>query len=296
MSGEPASAAPSSGDEYSDAARRLRDSLKWLITALGAVGAVLLAGLSLTGIGEATGWRLFWAIFGFSIALAGVVVSAVVCAVVLGRGIEVSLSDVADNAKVRGQFVNDPQVASVLGDTSLEDLPDLLGAAVAQQQAAYKAAVTNPTDEALMNAYALSDSEVVRYSTLSGYVVRRTAYRELKAKFKVAGWVLGLTCVVVGAGIAVFAWGANPPPSEADRQMPILVRTPADVELILSPAGRVRLEPELGPECVQQTIKGSAIADHGSESYRIAIAKSSTCRDAVVEIAAADGVVSLPVK
>jgi hypothetical protein len=53
------------------AAERIRDAAKWLIASFAAVGAILVAGLQLTGIGKLSNdppeYRLTWALQSFAV-------------------------------------------------------------------------------------------------------------------------------------------------------------------------------------------------------------------------------------
>lgn len=205
-----------------------------------------------------------------------------------------TLVQVANSAELRDRFANDVEITSVIGRTKVEELPEALKNAVVDRDAAYRAALTDPHNGALTAAYNLRDAEVVRLSGASTYIVRKTAYDRLKAKFVQAAWWVGALSLVIGAGVLLFAWGANPPAEQAIRRMPVLVRTPTEVQVVLSSDGRQRLGPVLGQECAAKPIDAVAIADLGGGGYTLAVANSSSCQDAVVTVASSDGIVSLP--
>ena len=63
------------GPPLAAAAERIRDSAKWLLGSFAAVGAILVAGLQLTGVGELEDGRLRWALGGLAVAVVGVVIA-----------------------------------------------------------------------------------------------------------------------------------------------------------------------------------------------------------------------------
>lgn len=126
--------APLVADVFTTASERLRDALKWLFGALTAVGAALLAGLSLSSIGDATGGRLVLAVVGFAIALVSVVASCFIAAMTIGRGVDLTLGQVAADEHLRGQLEADGSLTEQVGADGIAGLPRTFTAAVQEQQ------------------------------------------------------------------------------------------------------------------------------------------------------------------
>lgn len=70
---------PSSGTPFEDATRNLQAAARWIVTALAAVGGVLVAGIPLTALGKVSGWEAILAFASLFVALVaiGVVIPVV---------------------------------------------------------------------------------------------------------------------------------------------------------------------------------------------------------------------------
>src|SRR5919112_5649542 len=94
-----AQSAPDPSSQYRTAAESIRKAAQWLIGAFAAVGAAMLAGLQLIGLGELEGADLFWAIIAVVAAITGVTIAIVFCARVLAPK-TLTISDAADDPRL----------------------------------------------------------------------------------------------------------------------------------------------------------------------------------------------------
>ncbi|TDE01178.1 hypothetical protein [Jiangella asiatica] len=283
----------STSEVYTKAAERLRDTLKWFLTSLAAVGAVLIAGLSLSNIGEATGARLLAVAVGLVVAIAAVISAAAVCASVLGEGVNLSVYNMPTDPDLTRDISQDTALVAAIGDGGVAGLGEQLTRAVNEQQEAFREHQNDPQNETKKAVYRAKDLEVARLNGIADTVVRMAAYRLMRQRFNAgARWVAGLS-VVAGVGIFLFAWGANAP-DEAVGQIPAVVETPTDVEVHLDQAGRDRLQDELGEACVADVIPAVVLEDRGGGEYRVAVASTDDCDAILVDLGPADGAVALP--
>ena len=84
---QPAAPATLPPNSYQAAMERVRGAIRWLLTALAAVGAVLIAGLSVSDIGAATGSRLAWAVASYAFAIGGVLAACAAAVWVIGLSV-----------------------------------------------------------------------------------------------------------------------------------------------------------------------------------------------------------------
>ncbi|MEQ7011221.1 hypothetical protein ABN028_34130 [Actinopolymorpha sp. B17G11] len=273
----------STSDVYAKATERLRDTLKWFLTSLAAVGALLIAGLSLSNIGEASGGRLVAVMVGFGIALAAVIGAAIACAIVLGVGVNLSIYNLPTKPDVTREISKDTALMKAVGEDGISSLPGQLTGAVENQLQAFKSYQAEPQDEARKSAYRAKNLQVIHLNNVTNTVVRMATYQLVRRRFVTASILVAGLAVVSGIGIFIFAWGANSPDDDV-ANVPVIVETPTDVEVRLNQGGRGRLQGELGNDCVADVIPAVVLEDPGAGRYRIAVASTDVCSAALVDI------------
>jgi hypothetical protein len=183
----------------------LRETTKWLIASLAAVGAALLAGLSLSALGHAEDLRLVAAIAGVALGLAGIVVAILFACEVLQPavatfdGIERSTTPAV--VALRGD-------KEMLGGRTWKELRDDYDADLEAWNAA-RVADPAPANLATVQRR-FTDVDATRRG-----VFRIAAFHEVAARFERAKLAILGGAVAAGVGIGLFAWGANPPEPKA---------------------------------------------------------------------------------
>lgn len=242
------------GQNISDSVRQaisnLRDTAKWILTILAAVGAVLAAGVQLTTIGQLklSDPRLWTAVVAAVVVLLaiGLAISRVVRVLTTGH---MTLDSLVEEERKAGGPSEDVEYAKQVGflygyDTVREFRKDYREAKRKlseaeqnnnQQQIGEWSPKVKRLGEQIMPQF----FDGVRY-----YRVRRH-FREA------VWWLLG--CGFVAAlGIMTFAWAANPAPAAAS---PSLFRTPVEASVQLTDVGRTTLASSLGENCVDSPIR-----------------------------------------
>lgn len=285
-------------DPYQKAADRIRDAAKWLLGALAAVGAALLAGLSLSSLGSAEGTRVVVAVVGFALAVAGVLVACGAIGLVVGQSVQVSIDEVSTGRryeKVRAELARNPALLGGL-PVSIETIgPEhaRLTAEYGKARAALDADPTNPQRRAAFDAVV---TQLKPLDERLPVVLQRAAYFWLRRVFVRNGAVALVAAAVTAAGIGMFAWGANPPAKAKARTLPAVVLTPVEVVVDLTEAGRVAFAGVLGADCPGVDLPGVAIAGGPAGTVRVATAATEDCTAAVIDVAPEQGSVGAPAK
>ena len=284
-------------DPYQAAVNRIRDTTRWLLTALAAVGAVLLAGLSLTGIGKATGDRLAVAVAAYVVAVLGVFLACGAAVWVIGRSVYASIDDVAGENSYK-------DARNLIDANSI--LADRIGVRVAEIPATYKSTAKTADETAELSAAAPADEAkkaaaadaLARFEELDAVipiVLQRAVYLKFRRTFLRASLLMLAAASLATAGIAVFAWAANPP-DPAKTTLPATILEPTTVTLTFTGPGKTRWTPALGADCVKAPVAAVALALLDSARIRVAIAQSSSCTASIVDLTfpPADGLVVAP--
>jgi hypothetical protein len=103
-------------DPFTGAKENLRDTVKWLATIFAALAAIVVAGVSLTGLSGLSGAQLLLALIGGGVGLICILVA-----------VGVSLSILAAESFYIGQLTHDPELMAVLEQHSVDILPPEFG-------------------------------------------------------------------------------------------------------------------------------------------------------------------------
>lgn len=214
-----------SGGAIGGAIDRIRETTKWLVTSFAAVGAVLIAGSQLSGIGKldvCTAMEL--RCLRLPLAVLGAVTPLVAVAVMIAAAIGVllprdwTLSQLTTEWREREHtsavvafFATSPELLQGFG--SVVDLHAEIGR-VRQARAAARNEWKRASDQdqkAAARGLQRIDGQLrslyrraATITAIANYVSLRSDFRRFRVKF-FAG------AVVVALGLVVFAWAANPP-------------------------------------------------------------------------------------
>lgn len=213
----PTGAAPS-GDPYAAAKANLRDTVKWLASALAAIGAAVLAGTSFADLSGLTTERLAIALVGGAAGLA-CVLSAIGVLLSLLTAESVFLSDLETNVRLR-EMLN-----RHAADFLPVEYPTLREFLEARDGAAGTLRNRNASDQAYGEAKQLFDVAEIVKLRLMQWAQFEDMRTRLKAK---GGLLLGLSVgAVLGIGVlAVMAGTAKSLSSDRASKGPILQLSP----------------------------------------------------------------------
>lgn len=194
-------------DEYRGAVASMRDSAKWVLTTLGAVGAVLVSGIGLSSLANLhQTLYLTLAITGLLIALAGVGWAIAQTAAILQPSTArfaqlATLEPAAEEAKR-------PEYMRPLFPPGAERLRGL-GTSYAQLQTDFETALTaradvllanyqNPNDAGLATAAQAAQARARLYGETIEGITAEAAYLEINARLKRRNQLGAAACVVAG--------------------------------------------------------------------------------------------------
>jgi hypothetical protein len=198
---------------FSGGAQQIRETVKWLIASFGAIGAALIAGSQLSGIGKlrAGDLRLWVSMGGIASGLSGVGI-AIWAAIAVLTPEEVTLSDLAACRSHDLATAVDRQSTIFEGEAaSVRELDARYRQALAERAVALKASVDAvASDTADARAHAL-DIETKHLSMIVQNVLAVASWYQLKAEFQRARTRIFFGGATTAVSVAIFVWSANPP-------------------------------------------------------------------------------------
>lgn len=225
-------------DQYSLAAAQIRATAKWLIAAFASIGAVLVAGVQLSKLGQLHGARLADALVSIAVGFLGVGVALVATARVLtpeGANPENLLQD-RRFKRVRQDISKDRSL--LRGQAT--DLGSLLGE--------YHAAVVASDGEERTDDDPVEDPERMHdLAAVVGGLLRLAVYYRIVDLFRHARVAVFTGAILVGAGAVGVAYFANPPTGGA--ALSSEMRPAYRVRLLLTPNGARLLREAGGSHC-----------------------------------------------
>jgi hypothetical protein len=246
------------------AADRIRETVKWLITAFAGVGAALIAGSQLASLGKIDGGRLVFAVACVVVGLGALAYAIAVAASVLTGG-RVSLGDLADATgtdldAVRSRVNSDP--ALLVGYSDVADMNSEYGSVLGQRKTDFDAHYDDVHNSGktltaqLSDAKALAaDQAVQRLLTVASFYTLSDAFNNARPKMFAGALIAALA--IVG-----FAWAAHPP--EEKKQPAVAV--PAVVTLKLSEEGKRLLATAVGKKCAKPRVRVVVLATSGGNA------------------------------
>jgi hypothetical protein len=271
-------------------ADRIRETVKWLITAFAGVGAALIAGSQLASLGKIDGGRLAFAVVCVVGGLAALAYAIAVAASIMTAG-RVSLGDLADATKtelnaVRSRVNGDP--ALLAGYSDVADMNSEYGTALTQRKTDFDAHYSDVHDAGkaltaqLSDAKALAaDQAVQRLLTVASFYTLSDAFNA--ARPKMFGGALFAALAIVG-----FAWAAHPP-EEKEKKQPA-VAAPAVVTLKLSKEAQTLLGATVGKKCAKERLRVVVLATSGGNAEVVTL-PSMGCRVARFTVSADMGAI-----
>jgi hypothetical protein len=246
---------------------RVRDAAKWLIGAYASIGAVLVAGLQLTKLGQIEDHtRLLVAVVAAFGGLVAVAVAIWKVANVLAP-VTVKASDLAEGTEVDKMTVETPLLLQAQAD-SLVDLQQKYVNALHDYQDKREKAWDNT---ALQPEADVAKSRVDALGEPLGQLRHMALFVKVQAKFTEARKVLGLAGLGTAICVITFAWAANP--SEKSKQSAMAgkhgptIEQPSRVSVSVS---RIRpslapLRRRLGKSCGLEEIQAVVVGGSASE-------------------------------
>jgi len=275
---------------FSDAAGRIRDAAKWLLAAFALVGATFAAGIQLSSLGNLTfdtaEDRLDWAIAGVSLTVLGIAIAIGGATLVIGKSFVTMYW--LKSKDYRHDQIDKDQVL-LASRANVGALYKEYHEALSAQSVAANAYLAAPdkTKEVELNA---ASSKVTYLDKISQNVVEQASYRRLRFWWLWSRLGVFVGAVLAAAGIAVFAWAANPPQLTAT---PVVPNTPTEVILEIATDHRALLKPVLGANCdLSKPLAGLAMAVAG-DVYTVAIVPTDTCLATVITVPPEAGKVTL---
>lgn len=306
--GEPAASAASSLVTATD---KLRQSANWLLGAFAAVGAVFAAGLQLANIGSLgadTPGRLTVAALGLSATVIAIIVAVSAAGSVSARSrVNLALLGTGDLAAIQQEIDNDHE--ALAGFTDIADLRQEVVArrgAVLQKDRAYRSAYTelaaalatadqsrkDKADQVLQQAdveLELAKRDLDFAEATKQQVLELATFLRVKSLYDKAKNRIAVAAAAAAVGIALFAWGANPPAAETTvLPTEVLPETPSEVTIRLTDPDE-GIQRQLGPECNASENLDAIALDVEGETYQVAIVQTATCDTAWITVGPEQG-------
>ena len=230
---------------------RVREAAKWLIGAFAAIGGLLIAGVQLSDAGqlaiEDDEGRLAVALFGLIFGVGGVIWAIL-------ENVRILLP----TAMTFGRLEADPELVKYFTDNP-ELIPGpaktiaALKGEYEERVKAYETAVadldkaeSDPHKAALKQA----DKQLARAERDLQDVFGLANWKAIEKLFKDVRFNIVVATVLAAAGIAFFAWAANPPEEEKESgEKPVLGTAPNLGRLIFKPEAEPQLRQALGGRC-----------------------------------------------
>jgi hypothetical protein len=246
------------------AADRIRETVKWLITAFAGVGAALIAGSQLASVGKLDGGRLAFAILCVVVGLCALAYAIAVAAGVMTAS-RISLGDLADTNKtdldaVRIRVNGDP--ALLAGFASVTAMDVEYAAALAQRKTDFNAHYGDVHDQGKALTAQLSDAKAVAAGQAVQRLLNVASFYTLSDAFNGARPKMFGGALVAALAIVGFAWAAHPP----DEKKQPAVAAPAVVTLKLTEEGRTLLGARVGKKCAKARLRVVVLSTSGGNA------------------------------
>jgi hypothetical protein len=279
-------------DSLTSATSTISDTAKWLITIFAGVAGVLVAGSQLSSLGKLDlGPRLLAALAGLALGIAGAAY-AVMNTVPVLTSARVRLAELAvTQDKDEQRFLQDNAELLLGLANDARELKQRYDIALSARAQAFTRLYANPTDADLNTQAKVSDAQASNYSQAVGGLLTAARYDRVRRKFEAAQREMLWGGLFAAAGIALFAWAANPPepPAESSAAVP---NSPVAVRVFLTPDGTAALTGILGEACVTDPAGVEAIALEASDSSATLVSiGTASCKVARFSLGSSLGVV-----
>jgi hypothetical protein len=246
--------------QFLTAADKLRETSKWLAATFGALGAALIASLSLSDLQGLTGLHLALALMGFALGLLGTgIVVASVARVLMTTS--ASVSDISSDMDAQNLLRAN---VSMLGgfDTSAE----LFGRYTTAQKERVDAYVTlldesdKPLDAATQHAYERARKMLLFTSPIVERVLAFVAFDRLRRRFNQALGGIAVGIFIAGIGMGLFAYFSNA--QDEDTSEAVITGAPVEGQMNLAPTGEEVLRDLLGVGCDLDSVPVLVVDSH----------------------------------
>jgi hypothetical protein len=256
--------ADQSGDRITSATAQILATAKWIIAAFAGVGAALIAGLQLTGLGKLDIDELLVAVGGLAIALCAVLMAIWVVSKVLTpptilldelpeyvgeltrKDITLLKTQAADLATLMARYKE-------VGEESRLKWDEIYRAKKEGKIEAAKQ--TEQTAKAI-------DEHLAMLANASNYLRSVALNMKVRKAFKNMWWPLVGAVAAAVVGVVVLAYETNQPedkPKLPPHTTKAVGQSPVGVKLVLTSGERKILAPQLGKECPSGPLWGMAI-------------------------------------
>jgi hypothetical protein len=286
--------AEQSGDRVSSATAQIQATAKWIIAAFAGVGAALIAGLQLTGLGKLDIGELAVAVAGLTLALGSVFIAIRLVANVLTPPM-IFLGELKDWV---GELTEEDETLLMGRADNLDQLLErylTLDDEVRAEWTAAEVAESKGKAQAAKEAKDRAEAKDKEFKPLNQVVA---FLRGLAINLKVRKafsdmWRPLLGAVIAGTvGVVILAYETNRP--ESDPQPPhttkALGQSPVGVKLELGGDERKLLAPELGGKCPSGPLWGMAIGGR-PVALDIVTLPTPRCRSVRVMVTPETGIV-----
>lgn len=226
------------------AGNQIRETAKWLVVCLAAIGGVLVAGVQLSSVGslEPHSERYITAIW------AGVLTGLGAASILYGAVLTATKKALPLSALNSDAYIFKDKVL-LQGQESLNTLRTNYQDALEQKSKALEANYKMPSQRTRV----MADTAQARVEYLDGIVrnvLEVASYHRLLDQWRVSALIISVGAALASVGIAMFAWAANPPESaKATLLSPSVLSTPTNGIVILVEAGQEALHTQLGDTC-----------------------------------------------
>lgn len=267
---------------------RIREASKWLLTAFGAVGVVVVAGVALGDVGRVAPSDRWLAVTCVAVAVIGVGIAILAAGSVLTQGF-VTLEEAATANEVK-----DP--ALLAGLPNVAELRRRYLTSLTQSRESAEALYTHlggdatapnfaDTTKALTKKAESATAMATYYDDQVHQVLTRQNYAKVAAAYDGARIRMALGTGLAVVGILGFVLVTASP-----AQSPVVGKVPVAVTVTVDPIAQDRVHALLGAQCELTDLPGTAIATEG-EAVVVAFAKHSDCAEGLVRFAPGEATV-----
>ncbi len=272
-----------------EASERLRSSARWLIASFGAVGAVLVSGLSLSQFGHLAGHRFWWAVAGIVLAFLGIATAVGAAGSIVTQSFA-TLKDVRDHPrkysdKSSGVDFAIPDEVLLGGFESVGQLYDGYVDAIRDSVNDHLSSWEDPENTPLQGRGQASGERAIFIGAIQSNVLDLASYLRLKKAFRRVWWVILAGSGVTVFGVVLYVW-ASTSPGKAVTAPPIPALTPVRIEIVRTQSDE--FSAILGPGCDLHRIDGVVIATVG-QTDTVAILPRNGCTGRVIKVSPSVG-------
>jgi hypothetical protein len=269
-----------------NASDRIREALKWLITTFAAIGAVLVAGSQLSSLGtlDTGSGRFVAAAVGIVLGFIGIAIAIWRTAVILVDGSYVTLSGLVRQPQSSPLDKLIRQNSDLLQGqaTSVMELRDRWIAATHQRKLAFDDYYNNPGSAELMSRAEVASAKLAIIDRAVSNLLDVASFETLRLSAKRnLPWIFA-GVLSAALGIVLFAWAANPRPTQAQAAtasagIPGDAQVLPQVTLILEEAGIARVEAGIGEKCARRRMDAVILGIEATAKHIVVLAASADC-------------------